>query len=206
MKSRTLSLGVALATLFLTACSGLLPKATPFDVYRLPVPAATASSATGVTWQLRIDTPDAPRALAGPRINVIHDGTRVSVYAGARWAEAVPQLVRDRLIAAFRTDGRVPMVSSDDDDLGADFTLGSHLDAFQAEYASAPAPAVTVRLDAWLLPNGASKPVANHRFAVTVPATGSAVPDVVSAFGKASDELAADVIAWTLANAKRATP
>lgn len=207
MKARILPLLIVLATPFVTACGGLLPKAAPFDVYRLPDPVATASSAAPVAWQLRVTSPDAPRMLSGPHIAVVHGGTQVSVYAGARWAEAVPQLVRDRLIAAFRADGRVAMVSSDDDDLGADFTLGSRLDAFQADYTGHDnKPVVTIRLEAWLLPAGAGKPVANRSFVASAPAANEAVTAVVAAFGQAADDIDRQIVAWTVATGSKATP
>ena len=204
MNARTL-LPALVAMLGLAACGGILPKSQPFDVYQLG-PARDVRAADGSeSWHLRIDKPDAPRMLSSSRIVVMPEGSRVSVYEGARWVDAAPILLRDRLIDAFRADGRVPMVSSDDDGLGTDYELGSRLDAFQAEYRGSDQPVVVVTLDAWLLPAGNSRPSANRHFERIEPATGTDVASVVAAFGRATDALADDIIAWTLgaADAKR---
>lgn len=200
MNARTLLPALA-AMLSLVACSGILPKAQPFDIYQLGGARDTvraASAGASESWQLRVDKPDAPRMLSGSRIVVVPEGNRVSVYGGARWADTAPTLLRDRLIDAFRADGRVPMVSSDDDGLGTDYELGSRLDAFQAEYRGGDRPVVVVRLDAWLLPAGDARPSANRRFEVTEAADGSDVAAVVAAFGRAADTLAEEIVAWTL--------
>jgi cholesterol transport system auxiliary component len=185
----------------LVGCGGLLPKQEPLDIYRLPQTAASASSAAAVDWQLRVDTPQAPRMLSGARIAVVPDASRISVYQGARWAGGVPQMLRDRLIDAFHDDGRIAAISSDDDDLAADYELGGSLGAFQSEYRGGNAPVAVIRLDAWLTRPGAGRALAAHRFEVAEPADGTDVPSVVAAFGRAADKLSADVVAWTFAQA-----
>ncbi|HET8899974.1 MAG TPA: ABC-type transport auxiliary lipoprotein family protein [Rhodanobacteraceae bacterium] len=207
MKIRTLLPGL-IATLGLAACSGLLPKAEPFDIYRLAHAPAAASTAAKVNWQLRVEDPETSRMLAGSHIIVLPDASRQSAYAGARWAEAAPKLLRNRLIDAFREDGRVPMVSGDDDNLAADYVLGGNLGAFQSEYRDGH-PVVVIRLDAWLLAQGQPKPVANHGFAVEEPVGATDVASVVAAFGRAADRLSQQLVDWTLQQARvtsRAAP
>jgi len=150
-----------------------------------------------VSWSLRVDTPQAERMLDSARIAVLPAGDTVSVYKGARWSDRVPVLLRNRLLEGFRNDGRITALSSDDTSLQADYVLDADLTAFQSEYRGKD-PVVVVRYDARLVRNSGLKIVAARRFEVTQAVNGTAVPQVVAAFGQAGDALAAQVVGWTL--------
>ena len=185
------------AALLLPACT-ILPKAEPLDVYLLPAIAPVSASATqAAPWSLRIARPAAGVHLSGQRIVVVPEDNRVSVYTGAGWSDPAPVLVRNRLLDAFRADGRVAGLSSDDKQLQADFELDSDLRAFQSEYRDGR-PEVVVRLDARLVHTATRRIVASRSFALRAPATDTAVPEVVQAFGTAADRLAAEVVEWTV--------
>jgi cholesterol transport system auxiliary component len=187
-----------LAALLATAACSVLPKAESPDVYRLPSTPLPQAPAGAVNWSLRVETPQAERMLDSARIAVLPEGDVVSVYKGARWSDRVPVLLRNRLLEAFRNDGRITALSSDDTNLQADYVLSADLTAFQSEYRGKE-PVVVVRYDARLVRSNGLKIVAAHRFEVTQPVGGTTVPQVVAAFGQASDALAAQVAAWTLA-------
>ena len=187
------------AELLLPACT-ILPKAEPLEVYLLPATATATSSASATRaapWSLRVARPAAGVHLSGQRIVVVPADNRVSVYKGAGWSDPAPVLVRNRLLDAFRADGRVAALSSDDKQLQADFELDSDLRAFQSEYRDGRAEAV-VRLDARLVHTATRRIVASRSFELRAPATDPAVPAVVQAFGAAADRLAAEVVEWTV--------
>lgn len=191
---------VLLGMTLLAGCS-ILPKAEFPRVYLLPAaPAARPATTTSVTWTLRIATPTAPRALDSARIAVVPEAHTISVYAGARWADSVPHLVRDRLADAFRDTGRVRAIGTDDGNLGADYELDGSLAAFQTEYVDGK-PTVVIRFDAILAGTRKHQMVGARRFEVREPVDGKAVPQVVEAFGRAMDILAREVTAWTLEQA-----
>lgn len=193
-------LGVAV---LLQACT-ILPKAEPLDVYLLPAAApAAAAPAQPAPWSLRIARPAAGAHLAGQRIVVMPEDNRVSVYKGAGWADPAPLLVRNRLLDAFRADGRIAALSSDDKHLQADFELDSDLRAFQSEYR-AGRPEAVIRLDARLVHTASRRVVASRTFEQRQAAGDPAVPAVVEAFGAAGDRLAAEVAAWTVREAAAA--
>lgn len=180
----------------LTACS-VLPKAETPDVYRLPaMPLPHASSAT-TGWSLRVNTPQAERMIDSSRIAVVPQGNQISVYQGARWSDTATTLLRNRLIDAFRDDGRASPVSSDDNALPTTYTLAGDLRAFQSEYQGSE-PVVIIRFDARLVQNKGLRVVATHRFDIAQPVGGKTVPQVVAAFGHASDTLASQIVAWTM--------
>ena len=186
--------------MLLAACS-ILPKVEAPNVYLLPgTPAPASVHQTALLQSLRIATPHAARALDSNRIAVVPQGNVINVYAGARWSDRAPRLLRDRLLDAFRTDGRFTALSSDDAQLQADLELTGDLRSFQTEYVQGE-PVVVISYDAQLVQD--RKIVAAHRFDVRQPVAGKDVPQVVTAFGQATDQLAAQVIAWVAASAAR---
>ena len=192
---------VVLFPVLLSACSGLLPHAEPVDIYRLPAAhdaVSRADSKPASAWQLRVNTPQATGMVAGKRIVVVPESNRVSVYHGARWNQAAPQMLRDRMIGAFRHTPGVSAVFGDDVSLGSDFLIDGTLDAFQSEYGGHKTPTVVIRLDAMLIRGTDHQVVATHQFESRIPVGATDVPSVVEAFGKAADRLSAQVVAWAM--------
>jgi cholesterol transport system auxiliary component len=194
--------------LLLAGCS-VLPKSTPVDLYQLPstlpLLAPSASRTAPRPESLRVTRPAAGTLLAGQRIIVLPAGDRVSHYKGAQWSEPAPLLLRNRLLDALRHDGRLATLSSDDRMLQADFELDGELRAFQSVYQDG-SPQVLLQLDLRLVQPATQRIVASRRFEQLQPASGSALPAVVSAFGQASDRLALQVVDWSveqIANAAR---
>ncbi|MHA6479157.1 ABC-type transport auxiliary lipoprotein family protein [Stutzerimonas sp. KH-1] len=195
---RPLALACVLGTL--AACT-LLPDAEPIRVYLLPTAELPAvQPGERLRQALRIHTPHASRILAGPRIAVVPDGNQISSYQGARWSDAAPTLLRDRLIEQFRQSGPVA-VSNEDSNLFAELELFSELRAFQSEYVDGQ-PQVLVRLDAQLATAPEQRILASRRFEVRQPSASPQLESVVAAFGEASDELSRQLQRWTIEVAK----
>lgn len=186
----------AMALALLGACS-VLPKSEPQEIYRLPETPLPRDTQPAVAWSLRIDTPNAERMLDSARITVLPQGDTITVYKGARWSDSATTLLRNRLVDAFRDNGRIPALSSDDSSLQADYSLAGDLRAFQSVYENGQ-PVVEIRFDARLVQNNGLRIVATHRFDIHQPVSGTSVPQVVAAFGQATDTLATQVVTWTL--------
>ena len=164
---------------------------------------SAAAAAAAQSWSLRVVRPAAGVHLAGQRIVVMPEGNRVSVYQGAGWSDPAPVLVRDRVLEAFRADGRVGALSSDERQLHADFELDSDLRAFQSEYRGGR-PEAVLRLDARLVHTASRRIVASRSFEQRLASADPAVPAVVQAFGTAADRLSAEVVDWTVREAAAA--
>lgn len=200
----SLRLTLLAAALSLTTACSILPQSEPVDVYRLPVQQASRS-ATPVTWSLRLNKPLASDTLSGARIAVIAQGDVLSSYKGARWSDPVPLLLRNRLLDGFQRDGRVTRLSADDSNLQADFELVGELQAFQSEYHDGQVQ-VVIRYDARLVQGRNQRILTSKRFEVRQPLAGSQVPAVVSGFGAASDQLVAQLVEWTVTQARQVQP
>lgn len=193
---KILRIAAPLLLAWLTACS-ILPKAETPSIYRLPATPLSHAQGNTVRWSLRINTPQAGRMIDSPRIVVLPEGDVVSVYQGARWSDNGTVLFRNRLVDAFRDDGRVSALSNDDAALQADISLTGNLSAFQSEYRNGQ-PTVVIRYDAQLVRTNGMRIIGGRSFEVTEPVNGKAVPEVVAAFGRADDVLARQVVEWAL--------
>lgn len=193
-------LAACAAAVLLAACS-VLPKREPVQIWQPEIPAAAPAATPAATFSLRVDTPNTSGTLDGTGIVVMPEPGQVSTYQGARWSESPALLVRHRLVDAFMA-AKLPAVTTDDDHFASDYTLSGDLRAFQAEYHGA-SPVVMVRFDAQLRRGGARRLLATHSFVVTQNPSGTQVPQIVAAFAAADDQLAQQVVAWTLEVASR---
>ena len=196
-----------LAVLFLAgllgACS-ILPKSEVLSFYRLPASALPAHNASPRSdWALRVNKPYSNQLLDSTRIAVLRPGDQISAYQGVRWSDRAPLLLRDRLIDAFLDDGRLKAVSSDESRLQADLELDGDLRAFHSEYQNGR-PAARILFEARLVQSGSLRILASRRFEVSQAASDTSVPAVVNAFGQAGDQLAREVLEWTLTQGQTA--
>ncbi len=187
----------------LSACSILSTKPS-LQTYLLPVKPPSESAAPykrPVNWSLRIIEPNVSQFLNSTRIAVQPQASEIAVYKEVRWSDPVPLLFRNRIIQAFRTDGRVRAVSSEDDRLQADYELGGDLTHFQTVYRSATECVVLIRFDAHLTNVQTKRMIANRTFEVRQPVRGTSINEAVNAFGLANDQLAEQLLDWTIQQA-----
>lgn len=210
MTSHALSLGRLVLALFvalLSACS-ILPAPQTLKVYQLPAgtePASSVSRAAqpAADWALRIDTPYSSQLINSERILVQPPGgDSTSMYQGARWSDVAPVMLRDRLVAAYRVQAPMLMVSSDSSSLLYDVLLIGDLTQFQVVYGGS-GPVVHIQFDASLVQAASRRTLATRRFTEHQAVDGTQLPQVVAAFGVATDALATQMIAWTLQHAPR---
>lgn len=197
--ARTLAILCAAAAL-LGGCS-ILPKSSSVQIWQPQESTAPAARAPTADFSLRVDTPNTSGALDQGGIMVMPEPGQVSTYKGARWSEPPALLVRHRLVDAFMA-AKLPAVTTDDDHFASDYTLSGDLRAFQSEYRGG-SPVVVVRYDAQLRRGGARNLLATRSFVVTQNPSGVDVPQIVAAFGAADDQLAQQVVAWTIGVANR---
>ena len=195
---------ILLPVLLLAGCSGgLLGPRGQFAVFTLPAPAPAASaSAAALPVRLAVDLPVAHGLLDGTGIVVSPTPARLAVYAGARWDEPPPRLLRRRLLEVLQAGGLPGAIPGDSGAL-VDFTLESDLYAFQAQVREGRVR-VEVVLQVRLLENASRRLLAQRRFAVHVPARDRRAPQLVDALGLASDMLARQVAAWAAAQLREA--
>lgn len=194
---RKLLTGAALlSTLWLSACT-VLPEAESLKIFQLPAPSLSASPAAPLPLSLRIGTPRAGSVLSSPRMVVNPRGNELQNYKGARWSDPVPALLRDHLAQAFEQSRALTAVSTDENAFSADIHLSSELRRFQVIYGDA-GPFVAIELNARLIDPTSRNILTGKTFITQQPLTSEAITGVVDAFKQASDNLAAQLIDWTV--------
>ena len=186
-----------IATLLALGGCSLLGERTPVTLYDLPAEPLTPSSGTATDLTLRLATPGASGLLVSPRILVVPQPNQPQVYSGVRWVNNMPQLLRDRIADAFLEDGRLPRLIHAESMVSAEVELISNLRAFHSEYVNGTPEAVII-LDARLVDARSQHLIDGRRFTHRHPAGSEAIPDVVEAFGVASDNLMRELVDWTL--------
>lgn len=193
---------VALCVSALLAACSVLPKREPVQIWQPPEGTAAAAATQAADFSLRIDAPNTSGLLDSTAIVVLPEPGQISTYKGARWSMQPALLVRERLVDAFMA-AKLPAVTTDEDHLASDYTLGGNLRAFQSEYR-AGSPVIVVRFDAQLRRGGSRTVLAARSFEITQQPGGTQVPQIVAAFGTADDQLTAQVVPWVIEQVRAA--
>ncbi|PCF97696.1 ABC-type transport auxiliary lipoprotein family protein [Vreelandella nigrificans] len=185
------------AVLLISGCS-ILPESEPATLYRLPASdtsLAGSSGAVSIPLRLGIATPEAGHLLSSNRIVVYPQRNVVNVYEGSRWHENAPDMLQARLISGLQQRQLFTSVGSDR--LPNDLLLLSELRHFQSEYDTNP-PSINLQLDVQLVGAHDRQPIVAQSFATRAQASSVEIPDVVDAFGQASDVLTEQLAVWLL--------
>jgi cholesterol transport system auxiliary component len=147
-----------------------------------------------------VDDPSAASGLDTDRIAVRETPLRLGYYAGARWAEPAPRMVRDVIISAFENAGRLKGVGQSSVNLNSKYRLSTRLIEFEAVYPTGGAklPETSVKLDARPTQELGQAVVASQTFAASRKAASADLPDVVDAYNQALAAVLSDLIPWTL--------
>lgn len=203
MKTMKLLACLTLAAMLAVGCA-FLPKTTRQNVYQLPAATAGSHSGPSRAISLRIVRPAATGILRSPRILVMQAPHTLSAFANARWDSPPAILWRDHLLDAFYNDGRIRDLSSDADNLRAQYELRGALRDFHLDLTGA-GPTAELSLDARLVDTASQSIVAARRFSVRAPAGDSSAAEAVTAFGQAADQLAQALIDWVLSQVDTST-
>lgn len=203
MTLRSTAIALVSAALLLSSGCSILPESKPATLYRLPssdIQPVTSDSMT-TRQRLAVAAPQAGHLLSSNRILVYPEGNIVNVYEGARWQENASALLQSRLITGLQQSRLFASVGSDS--LPSELLLLSELRHFQSDYATRP-PTVKVQLDVQLVSTQNHASIATQSFTTSAQPISTDIPDVVDAFGAASDELTEQLVNW-LANQQEAT-
>lgn len=183
----------------LSACSvALFPEKQPQRQFTLPYQFEADNKAGQAQVDLpilKVERPQASGLLGGKRIVLEVQPNELAAYGAVRWVTDAPDLLRDHLVRALRTDGRLGTVVSDVSGAGSEVTLSSALLGFQ-EDRTGTRREVHLYLQAQLIENGSRKILDTKDFLITVPLADSTIEGAVSAFGRAADRLAAEAADW----------
>jgi len=200
--SRTLAIGLAtgLAAL-LTACSlGETVKPVEYATFALEFE-LPATKGDPLPWQLAIEQPVAPDALAGVRVATRESDGSYGVLRAARWSERAPELLQSALVRTFEDSGRLRGVARANSALRSDYVLLTEVRAFESDYRGS-GPEARIALSAKLARSGVRDVLAARVFEQSVAAEGSGPRAVATAFGKAAERLMPELRDWVFEAAR----
>ena len=185
-----------LVVMLLSACN-ILPEQVPVDLYQLPSPTVEMTTLGPRLSSLRIDQPVTSEALSGNQLLIMPTDNQLQTFPGVRLAAPVPLLWRDWLLDAFWRDGRVDGLSASTQGLNSELELAGTLRAFQVDYTNSR-PQAVIQYDAMLIDTSGRNILARRRFEARQSMTSMEVSAAINALGAAANQLADQVIEWTL--------
>ena len=182
----------------LSACVSILPDPKPAaTVYRLSIPDDTIAVATDGKTVINIEYPLASKILSGTDIVVSPDGRRLSMAAGAHWAERIPVQIRSLLIDTLaRTDrfaGVVPAGTT-----YVPYRINISIRRFEAVFDHGPerAPEAIVHLDVRLTDTKTRSLVSSFSAQSSVRASQASVSSIVLAQDEAAQAAMSKIVGW----------
>ncbi len=184
---------VAAAAALVAGCLGGLKEPVPQPLlYRIDAPRLDAG--TPVTADLKVDVGQAAPGLEGAGIATRWPGQRLEYVAGARWAQALPQLLEAALVESLQDSGRLRSVQGNFGRFRANHTLVVDVRRFEADYTGGGLPVAQVSLAVTLGRTGDRQILTAFTVAASETATENRQATVVAAldaaFARASRELA----------------
>jgi len=200
------------ATLLLAGCApklDLLTGPAP-DLYMLnaPQPADFASAGnTPTAGSLLIEEPTAVGALDTDRIALAPAPFELKYFAGARWTDRAPRMLRHLVVEAFENSGRVRSVTDQTLGLPTDYSLRLELRDFEAELGSGrAAPVIHLRIKAMLLRRSPVAIAGTRIFDLRVTAAGNDMKTIVATFDEALARMLVQLVDWVATTAGAPPP
>lgn len=192
------------ALLALVSSCSILPAPETLAIYQLPPSSIVRTSRADqspplplLPLSLHISKAESSRITDNQRVLILQPDNRISAYKGARWSDSPPALLRNQLTSAFRADGRLSIVGDKNVNLARDLELSGDLSAFHVENSSGR-PAAVIRFYAVLAQPTRNRVIATRGFEIRQPVEGKGMPEVIAAFGTGADDLARQIIDWTV--------
>jgi cholesterol transport system auxiliary component len=188
----------------LGGCAALeLATAEPPRLYEL-TPKSTFDDLPTVPARLSVEVTTATAGLNSARIALRQTPTTLDYYAGANWVDVVPVMVQNLLLESLDNTGKIDVLGREVVGVRADLALLTHVREFQAEYDTAGAPQVRVRLQARLIRLPRRTSIAAVSEESVVRASNTSLPAIVDAFDEAFGKVLKRIVEWTVTEAAMA--
>ncbi len=148
----------------------------------------------------------APRLVDSPRINVRPTPSQMEIYKGASWAQPATDMIEDTLLRGFEDSGRIRGVARSTAGIRADYKLSTDVRRFESDYQGQATPTVVIEVNAKLIHVADQRVVADRTFRQAQPVGSTDVPAVTAAFERGLQQLAQDVVGWTLVSGQADQP
>jgi cholesterol transport system auxiliary component len=189
--------------ILLGGCAAALQLATaePPRLYDLTPKSTFIDGLPTVSGRISVEVPTATAGLNSARIALRPTPTTLEYYAGASWIDVVPVMVQNLLLESLDNTGKVDVLGREVVGVRADLALLTHIREFQAEYDTAGAPQVRVRIQARLIRLPRRTSIAAVSEESVVRAKNTSLPSIVDAFDEAFGKSLKRIVEWTVIEA-----
>ncbi len=181
---------VALAAM-LAGCAGKASNDT-YGLSATPVVEGPAST----NRQILVPEPTALKALDSDQVVVRLSGSEIQYLAKSQWSDRLPKMVQAKLVQTFENTGKVGGVGKPGEGLAIDFQVITDIRSF--EVSTEGADTGVVEIFAKIVNDRSGEVVAQKVFRATAPSRGSDNPAFIGALNAAFEQVAAEIVSWTL--------
>ena len=207
-RRRRLSTGLA-ALIALALGGGLLAGCATLgsrsDLYSLSAPTSTGAGPT-VSWQLLVDSINAPAGLDTTSIAVRQRPASLDYYEGVAWTDRAPVMMQRLMVETFENTGRITGVGRQSVAIRANFILRCELRDFQSDTTGSGPPVAVVRTSCALIRMPERDIIARESHTGQAPAAGTRFAEVIAAFNRATDDALTQIARWALSSGDRHFP
>ncbi|MCL7998183.1 ABC-type transport auxiliary lipoprotein family protein [Brucella sp. 21LCYQ03] len=185
-----------LLTTMLAGCG----TTTPLDTFSLSAPQQVkGTSVSRKNLQILVPSPNALKALDSENIVVNTAPGAIEYLKGAQWGDRLPNLVQSRLVQAYENAGVFGGVGRPGDGLAINYQILSDLRVFSIQaYGSQRAAVVEIAVRLMNDKNGEVR--STRVFRAATPVSGTSNGEYVRALDKAFDQVASEIVSWTISS------
>ena len=121
------------------------------------------------------------------------------MFEAVRWSDNVPDLLQSKLSQSFNDSGKITAVVGLDNNTASDALLLLDIRQFEAVYEDndrSASAVISVQAKIQSLKN--NRIIASKHFLVNVPAADKNIPQVMTAFDSALQQVSQDILSWSL--------
>ncbi len=115
-------------------------------------------------------------------------------------------MIEDTLLRGFEDSGRIRGVARSSAGIRADYKLSTDVRRFESDYLGQATPTVVIEVNAKLIHVADQRVVADRTFRQAQPVGSTDVPAVAAAFERGLQQLAQEMVGWTLTSGQADQP
>jgi cholesterol transport system auxiliary component len=185
-------IALPLAALLLAGC-GTKANNDTFDLALTPMADAPSSARNR---QILVPEPTALKSLNSEQVLVRVSPSEIQYLADSQWSDRLPRMVQSKLVEAFENTGKLGGVGQPGQGLAIDYQVVADIRAFEIDTSGADAANVEISVKILNDRNGSVR--AQRVFRASVPVSGQANAQFVTAINRAFAKVGAEIVDWTI--------
>lgn len=184
---------IAAGGIALSGCAAFEgPKNDTYELTRIPPVQGPYSRGR----QIVVTDPAALKSLDGSNIVVRTSASSIQYLSGSQWNDNLPEIIQEKLIAAFEDSERLGGVGKPGDGLAVDFLVSPTIRSF--EIIAGGGDTAVVEISVRIINDRDGVVRAQRVFQATSPVSGSDNEAFIAALDQANGKVMNDIVAWVL--------